>query len=193
MEEKPVNERVEKLVTRHVVYSMTAGAIPLPLVDIAAVTAIQLDMIRKIAEIHDADFDEDAGKSLIGSLAGATAAKIGASLVKSIPGIGTILGIGAQVILSGASTYALGELFDLHFSKKGTVFDLDVKEARQAYKEFFKKGRKVAENLQRGAGSEDVFKTIGKLDELRKTGALTEEEFQETKKRLLDKIVGEEK
>jgi uncharacterized protein (DUF697 family) len=182
------NEKVEKIILSHVVYSMTAGAIPLPLADIAAVTAIQLDMIRQIAGHHGAAYDNDAGKSLISSLAGATLARLGASAIKAIPGVGTVMGIGAQVILSGASTYALGRVFDSHFSGRGSIFDVNVESMKKAYQDMLEKGREVASGLRKSSGNGDIPGTIEKLKALRDSGAITEEEFEQTKKKLLEKL-----
>lgn len=182
------NEKVEKIILSHVVYSMTAGAIPLPLADIAAVTAIQLDMIRQIAAQHGAAYDNDAGKSLITSLAGATLARLGASAIKAIPGVGTVMGIGAQVILSGASTYALGRVFDSHFSGRGSIFDVNVESMKKAYQDMLEKGREVASGLRKSSGNGDIPGTIEKLRALRDSGAITEEEFEQTKKKLLEKL-----
>ncbi len=182
------NEKVEKIILSHVVYSMTAGAIPLPLADIAAVTAIQLDMIRQVAAHHGAAYDNDAGKSLITSLAGATLARLGASAIKAIPGVGTVMGIGAQVILSGASTYALGRVFDSHFSGRGSIFDVNVESMKKAYQDMLEKGREVASGLRKSSGNGDIPGTIEKLKALRDSGAITEEEFEQTKKKLLEKL-----
>jgi uncharacterized protein (DUF697 family) len=182
------NEKVEKIILSHVVYSMTAGAIPLPLADIAAVTAIQLDMIRQIAAHHGAAYDNDSGKSLITSLAGATLARLGASAIKAIPGVGTVVGIGAQVILSGASTYALGRVFDSHFSGQGSIFDVNVESMKKAYQDMLEKGREVASSLRKSSGNGDIPGTIEKLKALRDSGAITEEEFEQTKKKLLEKL-----
>ena len=40
---------------------MIAGAIPVPLVDIAAVTAIQLDLIKELADHYDVDYSRERG------------------------------------------------------------------------------------------------------------------------------------
>ena len=96
-----MSEKIDDIVKSHVIFSMTAGAIPIPVADIAAVTAIQVDMIRQIAKEYNVPFDENIGKSIASSLAGASLARIGASAVKSIPAVGTLLGVGTQVLLSG--------------------------------------------------------------------------------------------
>jgi uncharacterized protein (DUF697 family) len=186
----PGNAAAEKIITNHIIYSMTAGAIPLPLVDVTAVTVIQLDMIKQLANHYGAQYDQDSGKSLVSSLVGATLARMGASAVKAIPGVGTVIGISTQVLLSGASTYALGKIFDGHFSKRGSIFDLDVNDVKSKYEELLQKGKDVVQGLRKEKKDEDIPATIAKLKELKDAGAITDAEFEATKKKLLEKMGG---
>lgn len=183
-----MDEKVQEIINNHIVFSMIAGAIPVPLADIAAVTAIQLDMIKQIAKHRSIDYDENTGKSFASSLAGATFAKIGASLIKSIPGIGTILGIGTQVVLSGASTYALGNIFDNHFSQGGTLLNFNTDKVKTKYNELLDRGKKMARKLKKELKKDDTYRTLEKLKALKENGSITEQEYETTKKKLLDRI-----
>jgi len=189
-QQRPENPVADKIITSHVIFSMTAGAIPLPLVDITAVTVIQLDMIKQLANHYGAQYDQDSGKSLVSSLVGAALARMGASAVKAIPGVGTVLGVSTQVVLSGASTYALGKIFDGHFAKRGSIFDLDVNDVKAKYEELVEKGKDVVRGLKKEKKGEDIPATIAKLKELRDSGAISMEEFEATKKKLLEKMAG---
>ena len=120
-----LEERADKVINNHVLVSMGAGAIPIPLVDVAAVTAIQLDMIRELSYIYDTDFSESIGKNLITAVAGGTLAKVGASLMKTIPVVGSILGGVGMVALSGASTYAMGQVIISHLRSGGMFSNFD--------------------------------------------------------------------
>ncbi len=180
--------KVDDLIKNHVLFSMTAGAIPIPLADIAAVTAIQLDMIKEIAEIYDVPYDKNQGKSIASSLAGASFARMGASIIKTIPGVGTLAGLASQVVLSGASTYALGKIFESHFSSEGNLFDLETRAVKEKYEELLKKGKEFASKLKKDEKPEDIMETIEKLNGLKESGAISEEEYQKTKDELLKKI-----
>lgn len=183
-------ESAEKVIKEHIILSMTAAILPIPGVDLIAVTAIQLDMIKQLAKIYEIDFDMEKGKSLASSLAGASLARIGASAAKMIPGIGTITGAGIQVILSGASTYALGQVFKMHFDGKGDLFTFSVNEMKKQYEKFFDQGKEVAKNLKKEekVNEADVFSQIEKLKKLEDIGAISHAEFEETKAKLLKKI-----
>lgn len=58
------NDSAEMIIKNHMVWSMGAGFIPIPLLDFAAITYIQLDMIRQLAKIYEIDFKETEGKQL---------------------------------------------------------------------------------------------------------------------------------
>lgn len=186
MEENKKN--MEDIISTHVIFAMTAGAIPLPVADIVAVSAIQYDMIKQIAEFHKVSYDSNKGKALASSLAGATVSRIGASALKAVPGIGTMLGIGSQMIMAGATTYALGKLFDSQFSRGGSLDNINIDSVKEQYRDLLSKGRNYAKDLKKSFSKNDVFQTIEKLNQLKENGAITEDEFLKTKERLLKKI-----
>lgn len=189
---KPNAEAVEKVIRTHVGYSLVGGLLPVPLLDIVVITAVQIDMIKQLAAAYGVDFNEERGKSIIGSIMGATAGnflgRVGASVLKSIPGVGTLLGVGSQVVLAGASTYAVGKAFQAHFEEDGSMFNVNLDKMRDRFREFMEKGKSVAADMQRKGKDEDVFSRIEKLKALRDSGAITEEEFEKTKADLLARL-----
>ena len=116
MSPEELNTKAESIIINHVVWSMGAGLVPIPMLDIVAVSAVQLDMVRQLSKVFELDFSETQGKAMITSMTGSTLAKLGArAVIKLIPGIGSIVGGVAMATLSGASTYALGEVYKKHF------------------------------------------------------------------------------
>jgi len=143
--------KADSIIKNHVMFATGAGAIPIPLLDLAGVTAVQLDMMKKLLNLYNENYSENVGKAFIASLTSTSLARMGASLVKSIPGIGTILGSVSMSIMSGASTYALGNVIT-HFLEKGMGFeDFNEEMARKIYEENLEKGKKVAEDLKNRA------------------------------------------
>ncbi len=141
------------IIRRHVVWSMAAGLVPVPLVDIAAVTATQLNMISSLADLHKTHFDAERGRSVIGALFATLGAfSIGrgvlGSLVKSIPVVGTVGGIAVVSAMSGAATYALGKVFDAHFASGGTLLNFDAKSMKDEFARQLKVGEDVANQLK---------------------------------------------
>lgn len=149
MDNNQRREEVENIINNHVIWSMGAGLIPIPLADFFAVSAVQLDMIRQLSSIYELDFKESEGKALISSLSSAGLSQLGArSAIKFIPGLGQVVGGVAMSIFSGASTYALGEVFAKHFETGGTFLDFDSSRLRKVYEKKFEKGKKVARDLK---------------------------------------------
>ena len=82
----------DAIIRDHVVYSMTAAVVPIPLVDIGGVAAIQLRLIKDLADTYGVAYDGPSSTALVSSLVGASLARMGASAAKAIPGIGWFVG-----------------------------------------------------------------------------------------------------
>jgi uncharacterized protein (DUF697 family) len=142
MTDQERDEVASKLVDRFSLWSGAAGLIPIPLVDMAAVGGVQLQMLRRLSEIYGVPFSENRGKSIIASLAGAvipastattTAVGVG-SLIKSVPGFGTAIGALTMPVFSAGATYVIGKVFIQHFASGGTLLDFNPPD----YREFIK-------------------------------------------------------
>lgn len=147
-------EKSDSIIQNHMVWSMGAGLIPVPVADFFAVSAIQLDMIRQLAKLNDIDFSETAGKASITALTGSGLARLGARAIKFIPGVGSVIGGITMAVLSGASTYALGEVFKKHFETGGTFLDFDPTRLKKYYDEKFEKGKEIANEIKAEADAE---------------------------------------
>lgn len=145
------SKHADTVIRNHIIWSMGASfIIPIPIADIFAVAALQLDMIRQLCRVYGQDFSETQGKAIVTSLTSSTFARAGArSLIKLVPGLGTVIGGVAVSVFNGASTYALGEVFKRHFETGGTILDFDTDRLKKMYREKFEKGKKVAEELRR--------------------------------------------
>ena len=185
-------DHADSIIKNHMIWSMGAGFIPVPIADLFAVGAIQLDMIRQMCKVYDVDFKQTEGKAIISALTGTGLARLGARAVKFIPGVGSILGGITLAVLSGASTFALGEVFKKHFETGGTFLDFDPERLKKYYNEKFEKGKEVAEEMQKRQNSfsekeknNDTIDQLQKLADMKNQGILTEEEFVEMKKKVL--------
>ena len=183
----------EQIIINHVIWSLGAGLLPIPLFDIAAVTAIQIDMLKNLAALYEVDYSKSTGKAFVSALTGSTFAKIGSSFVKAIPGLGQIIGGISMSVLSGASTYGIGQVIINHFEQSGTLLDVDMKWAKEAYKEAFDKGKEFVAGIKKEKNLsddevKDIFEKLQKLAKLRDDGAITEEEYQAKKKDLLERL-----
>ena len=160
--------QAEGIVQKHVLWSMGMGAIPIPFLDTIAVSAMQYEMLKQVSNLYGFEMSENMGKSLISMIAGGTLVRMGASAVKTIPIIGSFLGGGAMVILSGASTYAIGSVFIQHFESGGDLFDIDTEKFKNFYKEKFEQGKEYAAfsfiSAAYSMNGDDVKTDVGKKD-----------------------------
>lgn len=134
-----------QIVRKYALAGMAVGLIPLPLVDLAAMTAVQLKMAHRISEQYQVPFSRDAAKSVIASLLSSVVATSAAlslsSVVKVVPLIGSVSGAASMVVLSGASTYAIGKVFIQHFESGGTFLNFDPEKMRERFRAFYEEGK----------------------------------------------------
>lgn len=200
-------DSANSIIKNHMIWSMGAGFIPVPIADFFAVSAIQLDMIRQMCKLYDLDFKETEGKAIITSLTTSGLARLGARAIKFIPGVGSVLGGVTLAVLSGASTYALGEVFKKHFETGGTFLDFDPSRLKKYYDEKFEKGKDIARDIKKQQERKespekgnaktdkapvekpkvkDPVAQLQGLAQMKANGDITEEEFEILKKKVLN-------
>ena len=116
-----------------------------------------------------------------------------------------------ECVRSGASTYALGQVFKKHFAVGGTFLDFDTDRFQRYYDEQFEKGKTVAEDIQKeketkGGVKEEanlqdnaqmntpkdkdnnskIIQKLKELAELKEMGVIDEKEFAQMKARLIE-------
>ena len=132
---------------------MAVGLVPLPILDLAALVSLQMKLLHSLSTIFGIEFRADLGRAAIASLVGgvlplAAAPALAASLGKFIPGVGQLLGAGAQVALNGAITYALGKVFLQHFASGGTFLTFEPEAVKEYFAEQFQKGKEIAAEMK---------------------------------------------
>ena len=181
--------KAQAIIRSHVLWSMGGGLIPIPLVDFAAVTAIQLEMLQQLAQLYGVDYSRSNGKTFVSALTGSTIAKLGASFLKALPGVGTVIGGASMSLTSGASTYAVGQVAISHFENSGTLSDFVEDQLKKAYDSAFKQGKSYVSDLEDNQDqAANIYQSLEQLGKLRDQGILTEEEFQAKKKQLLERL-----
>jgi uncharacterized protein (DUF697 family) len=123
------NGKASKMIRYYSLLSAGAGVLSPPVLDLAAVTAIQLRMVRRLAGLYgkESQLDDEGGRALVaaltGALAPAFAGRTGAAwLVKMIgPGMIGTLAAGATIpTLNYGTTTLVGKFFEGHFQKAGS-------------------------------------------------------------------------
>jgi uncharacterized protein (DUF697 family) len=105
----------KKIIDRHRNYAALGGLVPLPVVSIASLTAINMRMVQALSKLYSVPFQRDRTRSLIvGIVGGAVPAGLGtaasSTLMFVIPG-GLLVGIGVSAISAAALTRGIGMVF----------------------------------------------------------------------------------
>ena len=153
--------RANELIQGHVAGAVAAAAIPVPVVDLVAVTAVQLSLLRKLGRLYGANVSVGAQGALAVGLVGAALPRVVASVLKALPGIGTIGGAVAQAALSGAATWTLAQALRE---------DLEGQHVR------------VDRDHQSGV---DVARTLARVERLWRRGLLSDDEYVRMRAELL--------
>lgn len=147
---------IDAIIRKRVYAAVGIGFIPVPLVDVAGLTAVQLELIHALSKAHGAEFKKERVKSIISSLCGGVlttaSVPLAASLLKSIPLIGYTAGAATISIMGGASTYALGWVFDRHFRNGGTLKTFDTQEAKAYFKTKMEEGKSMVTRMKQKIG-----------------------------------------
>jgi uncharacterized protein (DUF697 family) len=146
--------RAEAIIQRNVMWSLGAGALPIPIVDILAITAVQIKMLKELSDLYDVGFKASAAKKIIYSLLASLGSvgigsAVGGTLAKLLPSIGTTIGVVSVPIFAGAFTHAVGKIFLMHFESGGTVLDFDPNAMRSYFKSEYERAREKVARMQK--------------------------------------------
>lgn len=197
-----MNQQAESTINNHALYAAGGGLIPIPIIDFMAVSGIQVDLVQNLCEIYNINFYKNQGKSTISALVGTSLASLGSSLIKAIPGVGSFLGGVSMSILSGATTYAIGQVFAEHFEKGGTMDNLNVADFSNFYKQKVEEGKQVVKDLlEKDKAKKETTTTSNtrqdilqnKLEDVKRlfdNGIITKAEYDAMRKKLFDEYIG---
>ncbi len=145
-------ETVEAILRNHVMTAMGVGLVPVPIIDFVAVSSIQLNLVRRLADLYDVPFLKNLFQNIISVLIGGglpvTSARAASSLVKTIPVIGYSVGSVTMPVLAGASTYAIGKVFIQHFASGGTFLTFKPNKVKAYYTTMFEEGQQLASQIK---------------------------------------------
>lgn len=200
-----LSPRAEKIIHNHVIMSVGIAAIPIPMLDVIMIYYVQMDMIKQLAEHYGKYYYHNQGKSYVSALVTVTIARMGASLIKAIPGVGSLVGGASSIVLSGASTFALGKVTARFFQDHIELADIDMDLAKSIFKEEFKIGKTRTQDIvderqekrnrmspeqraQKEASEKEIYKKLTELEKLRKENLITAEEYEVQRRDLISQF-----
>ena len=123
---KDVHAEAAQVIATAVKWSAAAAIVPVPYLDLLALGAVQVKMVRDLAQVYGLDAESETLKGVISALLGtlvpaAISGGLLGSALKVIPVGGTIVGSVGLAAFGSAATYAIGKIFVAHFDQGGTV------------------------------------------------------------------------
>ena len=134
-----------EMVKKHALYAGGVGLVPVPVVNLAGVAALEVKMLYDLAKLYDIPFREDSVKSVVSSLiGGAASTSFGYGTMgffKSLPLVGPMMAVATLPLFASAITYAIGKVFIQHFESGGTFLDFDPDRVRAYFATQFGKSK----------------------------------------------------
>jgi uncharacterized protein (DUF697 family) len=123
------------IVERYANFSALGGVVPLPLVNVATVTVIILQMVKKLCQLYGMPYEQGRARALVVGLAGGavptTASAVTTStLVYFIPGV-NLLGMAVSSVTASLCARAIGRRFVEHFETGASLTDFPVIDRRR--------------------------------------------------------------
>ena len=147
------NEQIAlRIVKRYMWWSAGAALVPFPVVDLIAISGVQLKMLAEISKVYDIPFEKSRVQAVVGSLIGyvlphAFSVGLLGGLLKTIPGVGVLVGAPSFALFAAAYAWALGRVFIQHFESGGTFLNFDPEAVKEHFRAQFEEGRKMAATM----------------------------------------------
>ena len=162
------------------VCSVASGAVawqPVPLLDAALITPIQIALVQAVGRIHGYKLDK---KSVIEILSTFGASLVAQNIIMAAAKLVPFLGWVVAIAMAYALTYAVGEVSD-HYFKNGR--GVPAEDLRARFKEVYKSKR--AEKESEHKSNATLKDKLQILNDAKKNGLLTDEEYDAKKQDLL--------
>ncbi len=126
--------RATTLVERHANFSAVGGVIPLPIANVAAVTAIIVRMVKSLSELYGVPFERDRARTIViglmGGLVPTGLAAVTTSTLAYIAPASNLLGLAVSSVTAAACTRNIGRIFVDHFESGATLAEFPSTPAR---------------------------------------------------------------
>jgi uncharacterized protein (DUF697 family) len=120
--------QANSIVERHTAYAAVGGIIPVPIANVASITAVIVRMVKLLSDLYGIPFERDRARAIVvGLMGGAMPTGLGAvttsTLFYVVPGSG-LVGLAVSSIAAVACTRSIGRIFVEHFESGSNLHDL---------------------------------------------------------------------
>lgn len=125
-------EQADNIIRRYALFGTGTGLIPFFGLDVAALTAVQVKMIKDLADVYEYKIDEQMMRITISSgivsLGGRLLTGVATSLAKSFSPLKFLIGGATQAALAGFMTAEIGKIYQARMSSGENPADITVNE-----------------------------------------------------------------
>lgn len=124
------------LVDRYTRYAVAVGLVPLPVIDMVAISCLHVAMLGALCAVYGVPFSKERGRVLVAALLGGVMPTLAGhqiltTIAKRVTMIGTLFGMVSVSGFAVAATFAVGRVFVAHFESGGTLLDVDLAAAKE--------------------------------------------------------------
>ena len=139
-----VEEQADKVIKKHAMLATGAGLIPINGLDVAALTAVQVSMVQRLADIYTIPYEHQQIRIIVTSAIASIFSRLASYGVSEFfhpfQSMGNIADELTNAAVSGFFTVASGEIYKAHFAE-GLSFDtLDFSQYFSYFKEQIEAG-----------------------------------------------------
>jgi uncharacterized protein (DUF697 family) len=119
--------RARQIVERHANLSAIGGFIPVPVVNIAGITAVIIRMVRQLCRLYGVPFEGNRARAIVIALMGGTmptglATAAASTLVFFVPGT-NVLGLAVSSVTASVTARSIGRMLVQHFESGSNLAD----------------------------------------------------------------------
>lgn len=142
-----------RIIDGSMVLAAGAGAIPLPVWDMAAIIGVQVKMLADLSSLYGVPFQKELGRTAVLALIGGLSPGLLAQgslgiFLKVLPGIGSVVSALAQPALAAGVTYGIGRVYANHLETGGTLLSFSAKDFKDTMAEEVKSGMKRVSEIK---------------------------------------------
>lgn len=131
-------EEAGGITKRYAAYAAGVGLVPMPLLDLAALSALQVSLIEKISKLYGVPFNQVRAEAIVGGILGGWGAVsagglAAVSLMRFAPVFGLPFAAATMPTMNAAVTWAIGKALITHYELAGTLMTLDPEEVKRRY------------------------------------------------------------
>jgi len=120
--------QANSIVEHHTAYAAVGGIIPVPIANVASITAVIVRMVKLLSDLYGIPFERDRARAIVvGLMGGAMPTGLGAvttsTLFYVVPG-SALVGLAVSSITAVACTRSIGRIFVEHFETGSSLHDL---------------------------------------------------------------------